>query len=309
MKKFSITLCLMLYAYVIFSQVYTASLTSFSHSLGDCNSTWTYEICRDPGVNAISHVTFEFCQHVCVFDPNDNTNAMGFTIVNDDCGWTLIEAGPDNSDSNDPSICGMKYADTDNEFECCEITFTIAGVPNVVTDAMYIYMKGGGNNNVYTNVDGPDPNYTDCDCTSQSVPIELSSFTVESKEGVHTLNWRSEIEVNFSHFEIEHSMDGYSFANIGKISSDDSRNYRFNYIPDAGDNFYRLKMVDLDGSYEYSKIIKGYCDYDIFNNPSLMDKFEFYNLNGNRINPKGELPVGIYIIKYQDAIRKVFIGG
>lgn len=92
------------------------------------------------------------------------------------------------------------------------------------------------------------------------LPIELLSFTGEERNNHHLLKWTTNMEKNSSHFNIEHSVDSRFFKEIGMTNaqgeSSTSTNYEFvNKYPVLGDNYYRLKMIDLDGQYKYSNVI------------------------------------------------------
>ena len=92
-----------------------------------------------------------------------------------------------------------------------------------------------------------------------ALPVELVSFTGKSKGCNVDLEWLTATEENFSHYEIEWSSDGRVFDKIGSIagSGNSSSMLRYSYsdIPSDIDNYYRLKMVDLDGSFEFSNIV------------------------------------------------------
>lgn len=111
----------------------------------------------------------------------------------------------------------------------------------------------------------PNFNVPNCDggglCGEDALPIELKSFTA-SKSGKNIdLNWVTAKEENFSHFEIERSLDQENWSQIGLVqglgeSNSDvfydftDRNAPFGVI------YYRLKSVDIDASYEYSPVVK-----------------------------------------------------
>jgi hypothetical protein len=74
------------------------------------------------------------------------------------------------------------------------------------------------------------------------------------------LNWATAQEENSDHFEIERSSDNSNFASIGQVTaahnSSLQRNYSFtDESPVSGNNYYRLKEVDLDGQSIYSKVV------------------------------------------------------
>lgn len=95
-------------------------------------------------------------------------------------------------------------------------------------------------------------------------PIYLSSFTGENEGRLNNLYWITQQEINSSHFEIEKSKDGYGFNQIGVVNAINSNPYHFiDENSFVGNNYYRLKMVDLDGTYSYSPIIVLNSDYSI----------------------------------------------
>ncbi len=90
-----------------------------------------------------------------------------------------------------------------------------------------------------------------------SLPVRLTSFRVEEREH-HTagLEWTIEDAGNFSHFEIERSSDGAAFVRLGNVSFGEGQ-HRYSFAdgdPTAGVNYYRLKMVDIDGTFTHSDI-------------------------------------------------------
>ena len=98
---------------------------------------------------------------------------------------------------------------------------------------------------------------------SVPIPIELVKFSGEAQKGQNLLNWKSATERNTAFFEIEKSLDGRNFASIGKIKAVGESNTP-QYYSFADDNtaqtvgtvyYYRLKIVDNDGSERLSNII------------------------------------------------------
>ena len=88
------------------------------------------------------------------------------------------------------------------------------------------------------------------------------SFIAQKKRCAYscTLNWSAKGNINNDHYDIERSSDGISFTKIGSvnaIASGDVQQYNFNDVmPLPGNNYYRLKQVDKDGSSQYSSIQK-----------------------------------------------------
>ncbi len=92
------------------------------------------------------------------------------------------------------------------------------------------------------------------------LPVVLEQFTgkLEAKGSVR-LDWKTSTEINASYFLIERSNDAQVYTPIGKIAASGAGTgavYSItDYLPENGANFYRLKMVDNDGSFEYSRIV------------------------------------------------------
>ena len=93
-----------------------------------------------------------------------------------------------------------------------------------------------------------------------SLPLKMGELTATRERNKIQLSWETLSEQNTSHFIIERSADGNRFTSLGQIpakgNSDSKSAYQY---PDAqplnGTNFYRLKMVDLDGIFTYSRVI------------------------------------------------------
>lgn len=94
---------------------------------------------------------------------------------------------------------------------------------------------------------------------SNALPVELTKFQA-AQQGTHVyLQWETASELNTSHFEIERSSDITNFETIGrKSSAGNTIEYQFyntkDNRPENGLNYYRLKIVDTDGSFEYSHV-------------------------------------------------------
>jgi len=95
--------------------------------------------------------------------------------------------------------------------------------------------------------------------TNSVLPVELISFRANIRANSVLLKWETASAYNFSHFEIEHSLDGINFIQIGDVKSTGRPNlgqyYEYKHInPKSGQNYYRLREVDSDHSFTYSHI-------------------------------------------------------
>jgi hypothetical protein len=89
-----------------------------------------------------------------------------------------------------------------------------------------------------------------------SLPVKLIQFSAKESGETHFLSWESADETNFHRYEVEQSANGVDFhvaeivAGKGKAS-----NYSIT-VPSTHweTTFYRLKMVDFDGTFYFSPI-------------------------------------------------------
>ncbi len=90
-----------------------------------------------------------------------------------------------------------------------------------------------------------------------SLNVHLLDFQADKVEGGATFNWKTENEGNTTTFVIEKSGDkGKTFAQLTSIISSGAGTYSFfEEIHSYGENQYRLKVISMDGSVLYSKVI------------------------------------------------------
>jgi hypothetical protein len=164
---------------------------------------------------------------------------------------------------------------------------------------------------------------------SSPLPVELTSFTVKLLESSYAvLEFQTSSEENNSHFEVERSTDGKDFKVLGIVNGNGTRveTHDYYFVDDftqRGTNYYRLKQVDYDGQFEYSKIIS--IDVETESNNTLIsnvvtDEIRFnvsvearlYDINGNLLKRATgqkidvyDLPAGIYILRINNESFKV----
>ncbi len=92
------------------------------------------------------------------------------------------------------------------------------------------------------------------------LPVTLVDFMATVMEQKVNLSWVVMDEKNFSHYEVECSANGADFSYLNTINATGQNTLRTNYNswdnnPLKHKNYYRLKMVDLDGQYTYSEVL------------------------------------------------------
>ena len=98
--------------------------------------------------------------------------------------------------------------------------------------------------------------------SNAALPVELSTFTSNLNGRTVQLNWETKTEKNSNKFEIQRSLTSdNNWASLGSVKAADlsSSIKQYSYADknlQAGTYQYRLKMIDNDGTYEYSKVLE-----------------------------------------------------
>lgn len=176
-----------------------------------------------------------------------------------------------------------------------------------------------------------------------TLPIQLLSFRANLVNKQTNLSWATASEINTSSFEIQRSTDGQSFTTIQVLPAAGNSSVQRSYAttdehPVSGRNYYRLKIVDIDGKSSFSGIQSVNLitdnDFSIYPSPAknfIMIEGKFLNklvnislmdmagkiIAGYRKNYTGPLSIpvsslanGTYILQVSDGqttINKKFI--
>lgn len=110
------------------------------------------------------------------------------------------------------------------------------------------------------------------------LPVKLFSFSGTALGKINRLNWQTATEKNTSAFIIERATANLQFMPIGKIPATQTSNtiqeYTFTDGAPLSDNYYRLKIIDADGRFNYSNTIKiaggiAMRNFAVFPNPAV----------------------------------------
>lgn len=172
------------------------------------------------------------------------------------------------------------------------------------------------------------------DRLSNAVPVQLINFEATKKEKSVYLSWTTASENNNSHFVVEQSLNGIDFNKVGQVNGNGTTNqtsqYSFEHLtPSNGNNYYRLKQLDVDGKITYSNIkiidfdVKRFTiksnivqhEIEITTNEN-MDLF-FYNTQGQKVKAikingqqkinVSQLSTGMYFIQSSNGKQTQFI--
>jgi hypothetical protein len=92
-----------------------------------------------------------------------------------------------------------------------------------------------------------------------ALPVKLIEFLATRQEKTAALSWSTSSETNSERFDIERSLDGKHWIRIGDVASQRESSQTESYFfidqtPLSGENLYRLKMIDADSTFAYSRI-------------------------------------------------------
>ncbi len=149
----------------------------------------------------------------------------------------LLGSGDDTEDSS-----GDKFVN--------EMTVTVGEV-------YVLYVSNWSQSGLAFDLTWNPTNGASIDCTV--LPIELLSFRADALTTSVALDWVTASESGNSHFVVERSIDGEHFAPIGQVqgAGDSYTTLEYAFMdpqPTRGINYYRLKQVDVDGTFSYSNV-------------------------------------------------------
>lgn len=143
----------------------------------------------------------------------------------------------------------------------------VVGVPSnvAVTDTAGV---GGANDNTATAITASNGSSVANSGSSGIVftpsallPVQLSAFDAFAVNSNAVIKWQAAAENGFDYYEVERSVNnGASFTTAGRVNATGSNSlYSFtdnvsNFISANPKIYYRLRMVDKDGSFEYSSV-------------------------------------------------------
>ncbi|MBA4166334.1 MAG: hypothetical protein H0X41_02085 [Chitinophagaceae bacterium] len=121
----------------------------------------------------------------------------------------------------------------------------------------YIYSGNSTSGTLTTAIQSAFQAFTIASATNSILPIKLLSFTGKKIQNTAALAWEITENSTPARFEVVRSTDGAIFTSVGFLSGIEGKlNYTLtDNSLSAGNNFYRLKMYDRDGSITYSSII------------------------------------------------------
>ena len=127
------------------------------------------------------------------------------------------------------------------------LSFTLSGT-GTTTAMVHTYVELGG--------DGKE---SDCNSSPIILPVQLLNFQAQPQGKTNFLDWQTANEKDNDGFSIERSAEGKVFKTIGFVkghgTTTEKQSYTFTDDTPLSISYYRLKMIDFDGTFEYSKVV------------------------------------------------------
>jgi Secretion system C-terminal sorting domain len=214
-----------------------------------------------------------------------------------------------------------------------QIKFNAAAISTTIKFINYCHPVGGNWAGYLAGSPGSELILDDVRMNLASIlPVQLISFNGIKTGTKNNLSWKVASQISFSHYEIERTFNlNEQFVNIGSVASDSNPAGSYRYTDDINTNqlaenvYYRLKMIDVDGRFSYSNVIriqiKGISALKIITNPVPDDlnisglksrgQISIFDLSGKVLLEKNVLSQamsmnissikpGLYVLKYAD---------
>lgn len=197
--------------------------------------------------NNLPLIVGEFCK----YETNgDSGQAVSYTNIMAQCvadkiGYMAWEWGPGNLGDNNKAVPWVGFT----------------------TDGTYNTLNGWGYEVSISSPDGiqatsKKSNYL-LNGVCASLPAGILSFTATAQGKSAALNWVTATELNNTGFDIQKSFDGNNFTTIGftptkAVNGNSTTNISYQFVDPVsspGITYYRLKQVDKDGRFTYSKTV------------------------------------------------------
>lgn len=145
-------------------------------------------------------------------------------------------------------------------------------------------------------------------------PVTISNQKAFQKNNGIQVEWTSAAETNLSKYIVEKSANGIAFTETGTVNPTGNSSAATVYTwydatPNTGNNFYRIKVVNKDGSSRYTSIMKvatgkGKTDFVISPNPVFKANLVTLQLNNFT---KGTYYLNLYSSSGQKVLSKQMI--
>lgn len=270
---------------------------------------------------------------------------LGATVILKDCAGNILGgirqvSSVKGHGSNDPAVVHFGLPTGNNDLYVVEVHYTTVNGVRTVLDTAVVPSSLTDQN--LTIVNTSSSSGLDA-CRFAFLPIELKKFDAVAKDNKVLLYWETVSEMDNDHFTIEKSINGVDWEFVAQTDGAGTSKEVLSYAviddnPFNGVSYYRLKQTDFDGTSTYSEIQVVTINQEItgalsvYPNPTQdviilqgtkleLETLSVYNVSGQNVTGAvhiqdrasqrlildlGNLEAGMYVLKTQTAIRKIY---
>jgi hypothetical protein len=199
------------------------------------------------------------------FGMNGGSLSVSFQIATGLTTYTTINSGNVYSVPDDHSFHTYRFNYDNNTGKASIWVDTSLVYTYNATAGLSLYWKGAGNVIIGKDMDATGRNVAVLDnltvqqYASALLPLKLISFTAQAKNKYAVINWNTSEEISVASFVVERSSNGAVFAAVKTIAAlkgyNNINQYQFiDSLPFSPVSYYRLKMINDNGSFAYSAI-------------------------------------------------------
>ena len=184
---------------------------------------------------------------------DDVTNQLSYNIT-----YTNLQGNLNNAHFHGPAAAGASASPKSGISFTANMSGSMSGTITVLQDDEADMLNGLWYINLHTTAFGGGE--IRGQMMSAVLPVDLSIFKISQVQHNPELTWKTQSERNVQAFEIQKSIDAVKFETVGSVqASGNSTTPQYYAFKDAAHNavatYYRLKMVDKDGSHAFSWVI------------------------------------------------------
>ncbi len=93
----------------------------------------------------------------------------------------------------------------------------------------------------------------------EAMPVTFTSVNATAKNNQIAVNWKVENQSNMKEYDVERSADGNTFNQVAVVNANNNSASSYNWLdenPVQGNNYYRIRSVDLNGKTAYTPVVK-----------------------------------------------------
>jgi hypothetical protein len=140
----------------------------------------------------------------------------------------------------------------------------------------------------------------------RTMPVTFTSIKANAHDNKVSVEWNVENQSNMKQYEVERAADGNKFTTVAVVTANNSNTSAYSWLdesPFAGNNYYRVRSVDVNGKIAYTSIVKAQISdisvsIKVFPNPATEAKVNL-QLNNQ--------PAGVYYARLINPIGQVIV--